>query len=116
VRRRGAIPVTHLTDDEPVNWSRPSVDVLFRSVAAAYPGSAIAVVLTGMGHDGRDGCAALAATGSTILAQDETTSVVWGMPGAVTEAGLADAVLPLGDIGKHVSGLLDRSPVLGVRP
>jgi two-component system chemotaxis response regulator CheB len=90
------------------------VDVLFRSVAAAYPGAAIAVVLTGMGHDGRDGCAALAATGSTVLAQDEGRSVGWGMPGAVTEAGLADTVLPLADIGRHVSGLLDRALLPGV--
>jgi two-component system chemotaxis response regulator CheB len=109
VRRRGALAVTHLNDAEPVNFSRPSVDVLFRSVAATYGGAAIAAVLTGMGRDGRDGCAELAAAGSTVLAQDEATSVVWGMPGAVTEAGLADAVLPLGDIGKHISALLDRS-------
>lgn len=107
VRRRGTGVVTHLHDREPENFSRPSVDVLFRSVAAAYPGSALAVILTGMGHDGRDGCAAVGATGSVVVAQDEATSVVWGMPGAVTEAGLADAVLPLGDIGRYLGSALD---------
>lgn len=97
--RRGTGVVTVLHDKDPVNYSRPSVDVLFRSVAAAYPGSAIGVILTGMGHDGRDGCAQLGVDGSLIVAQDQESSVVWGMPGAVTEAGLADEVLTLERVG-----------------
>jgi two-component system chemotaxis response regulator CheB len=106
VQRRGAAAVTVLQDGEPENYSRPSVDVLFRSVALAYPGSAIGVVLTGMGHDGRDGCEQLGRTGALIVAQDQPSSVVWGMPGAVTEAGLADAVLALDAIGPYLSGQL----------
>lgn len=103
VVRRGPSACIRLHDGEQENYSRPSVDVLFRSVAVAFPGSAIGVVLTGMGHDGRAGCAQLGRAGSLIVAQDEASSVVWGMPGAVTEAGLADVVLPLGDIGRYVS-------------
>jgi len=108
VQRRGTDTYTHVHDGEPENFSRPSVDVLFRSVAAAYPGSALAVVLTGMGHDGRDGSARISATGSLVVAQDEPTSVVWGMPGAVAEAGIADAVLPLGEIGRFLGSALER--------
>lgn len=106
VQRRGAGTYTFLHDREPENYSRPSVDVLFRSVAVAYPGSAVAVVLTGMGHDGRQGCERVGATGSLVVAQDQPTSVVWGMPGAVTEAGLADTVLPLPAIGQYLSSKL----------
>jgi len=106
VQRRGMGVFTRLHDGEPENFSRPSVDVLFRSVAAAYPGTALAVILTGMGHDGRDGSAAISATGSAVVAQDEPTSVVWGMPGAVTEAGIANAVLPLEEIGRYLGQAL----------
>jgi two-component system chemotaxis response regulator CheB len=77
------------------NSCRPSVDVLFRSAASAYPGAALAVVLTGMGQDGLAGARRLVESGSTLLAQDEATSVVWGMPGFVVRAGLADKVLPI---------------------
>ena len=112
VVRRATGPRTVLHEGPPENFSRPSVDVLFRSVATAYPGTALAVVLTGMGRDGRDGCAAIAATGSAVIAQDEASSVVWGMPGAVTEAGLADAVLPLLEIGPFLGRALGR----GVSP
>jgi len=74
---------------------RPAVDVMFRSVAALYGASAYATVLTGMGQDGRGGAKVLRDAGAEILAQDEATSVVWGMPGAVVGAGLADEILPL---------------------
>jgi len=107
IYRRGVGTFTRLHDKEPENFSRPSVDVLFRSVATAYPGSALAVILTGMGHDGRDGSAAISATGSAVVAQDEATSVVWGMPGAVTEAGIANAVLPLEEIGRYLGQALN---------
>jgi len=77
------------------NFCRPAVDVLFKSTAEVYGASAIAVVLTGMGQDGLRGAEILRANGATIFAQDEETSIVWGMPGAVVNAGLADRVLPL---------------------
>ena len=79
----------------PENSCRPSVDVLFRSVQETYGGSAIAVILTGMGQDGLLGTEALKASGAYVIAQDEASSVVWGMPGAVAKAGLADAVVGL---------------------
>jgi len=74
---------------------RPSVDVLFRSAAAVYGAGALAVVLTGMGSDGLDGCQAIHAAGGRIMVQDRETSAVWGMPGVVAAAGLADQTLPL---------------------
>ena len=88
-----------LNEDPPEQSCRPSVDVLFRSVAAAYGPAALAVVLTGMGRDGQAGCEAIRAAGGQVLAQDEATSVVWGMPGQVARAGLADRVLPLDELG-----------------
>lgn len=84
------------------NFCRPSVDVLFRSVAAVYEGRALGVILTGMGQDGLKGCEELDARGSRIVAQDEASSVVWGMPAFVARAGLADKVLPLDQIGAEM--------------
>jgi two-component system, chemotaxis family, protein-glutamate methylesterase/glutaminase len=80
------------------NSCRPAVDALFASIGEVYRGDAIAVVLTGMGHDGLRGTGILKAQGATILAQDEASSVVWGMPGAVVNAGFADRVLPLDQV------------------
>lgn len=97
-----------VNQDAPENFCRPAVDVLFRSVARTVGGNALAVVLTGMGHDGRDGCIPLREAGAQIIAQDQTTSVVWGMPGAVTTAGLADDVFPLSEIGPTIAGLVSR--------
>jgi two-component system chemotaxis response regulator CheB len=85
----------HLTSDPPENSCRPAVDPLFRSAAALYTSRVIGLILTGMGYDGLKGAELLHAAGSRVLAQDEATSVVWGMPGAVSQAGLADRVLPL---------------------
>jgi len=90
--------VTALTQAPPENWCRPSVDVLFRSVAQTYRSTVLAVVLTGMGHDGLRGCEDIARAGGSVFVQDEATSVVWGMPGFVARAGLAERVLPLADI------------------
>ncbi len=95
VVRRGTATVTQLSTAPPENSCRPAVDVMFRSVAALYGGSAHATVLTGMGQDGRAGAAVLRDAGADILAQDEQSSVVWGMPGAVVTAGLADQILSL---------------------
>ena len=78
-----------------VNWCRPAVDPLFISAAEAYGNHALGVVLTGMGHDGRDGAQALVNVNGSVLVQDEATSVVWGMPGAIAEAGLAEIIKPI---------------------
>jgi two-component system chemotaxis response regulator CheB len=86
----------------PVNHCRPAVDVLFRSAAEVFGRHTLAVVLTGMGHDGRDGCAALHELGAQVLVQDEASSVVWGMPGAVHEAGLAQEVLPIDKVAAAI--------------
>ena len=72
-------------------------------MAEATGGRSLGVILTGMGHDGREGCRHLRNAGGTILAQDEASSVVWGMPGAVAEAGLADEILPLAKIGAGIA-------------
>ncbi len=91
-----------LHQDPPENSCRPAADVLFRSVAQVYGSSTLAVVLTGMGQDGMRGCEAIKASGGQVIAQDEATSVVWGMPGAVARAGLADKILPLAEIAPEV--------------
>ncbi|MEV1289838.1 chemotaxis response regulator protein-glutamate methylesterase [Micromonospora sp. NPDC049679] len=103
VTQRGTSRVTRLTDAPPENSCRPAVDVLFRSVNRVYGASSLALILTGMGHDGRRGCETLHAAGAEVIAQDEASSVVWGMPGAVVEAGLAHTVLPLAEIGTYLN-------------
>jgi two-component system chemotaxis response regulator CheB len=80
------------------NSCRPAVDALFTSIGEVYGGAAVAVILTGMGQDGLHGVEILKAQGARVLAQDEASSVVWGMPGAVVNAGLADRVLPLNEV------------------
>jgi two-component system chemotaxis response regulator CheB len=89
------LPTIRLDQGPQVNWCRPAVDPLFRSAADIYGNHALGVVLTGMGHDGRDGARALVDVNASVLAQDEATSVVWGMPGAVAEAGLAELIKPI---------------------
>jgi two-component system chemotaxis response regulator CheB len=86
----------------PENSCRPAVDVLFRSCMAAYHAQVLGVVLTGMGHDGLRGSEAIYEAGGQILAQDAGTSVVWGMPGFVAQAGIADQVLPLTEVGGEI--------------
>lgn len=103
VAQQGNTRFTRLTTAPPENSCRPAVDVLFRSVSQVYGAATLAVILTGMGHDGRRGCEQLRAVGAEVIAQDEASSVVWGMPGAVVEAGLADAVLPLAEIGAYLA-------------
>jgi two-component system chemotaxis response regulator CheB len=87
----------------PENSCRPAADVLFRSAAEAYGAQVLAVVLSGMGRDGVKGCEAIRAGGGRVLVQDEATSVIWGMPGAVFRAGLADAVLPVHRLGEEIA-------------
>jgi two-component system, chemotaxis family, protein-glutamate methylesterase/glutaminase len=98
LRRVGSGVRVHLSSAPPENFCRPAVDVMLRSAAAAYAERVLAVVLTGMGTDGARGADVLRRAGAEVVAQDEATSVVWGMPGAVSSAGLAHRVLPLREI------------------
>jgi two-component system, chemotaxis family, protein-glutamate methylesterase/glutaminase len=102
LHRKGTATLIQLSSAPQENSCRPAVDVMFRSVAALYGASAYATVLTGMGHDGRGGAKVLRDAGAEVLAQDEATSVVWGMPGAVVGAGLADEILPLDRIASFL--------------
>jgi two-component system, chemotaxis family, protein-glutamate methylesterase/glutaminase len=104
LQRRAAGTVTQLSGAPPENSCRPAVDVMFRSVAGLYGPAVCAAVLTGMGQDGRNGAKLLRDGGAEVLAQDEATSVVWGMPGAVVAAGLATEVLPLDKIAPTLVG------------
>jgi len=115
LRRSGAGVRTILTDSPPVNFCRPSVDVMFRSAVGMLGGDLLAVVLTGMGADGRTGCEAVVTAGGTVVVQDEATSVVWGMPGAVAAAGLAHRVLPIADLPHTVEALV-RGSLAAPRP
>lgn len=105
---------TVLTQSAPVNFCRPSVDVLFHSAARVWGGDIVSVVLTGMGSDGRDGAKEIHDAGGRVIAQDEASSVVWGMPGAVTGAGVAHHVLPISQIASAISRLVPRART-GVR-
>lgn len=93
----------------PENFCRPAVDPMMRSIVAAVGGRVLALILTGMGQDGMKGCREVAAAGGVLIAQDEATSVVWGMPGAVAGDGTCNAVLPLKEIGPHLRKLAIRS-------
>jgi two-component system chemotaxis response regulator CheB len=96
----GACIVTN--QNPPENFCRPAVDVLFRSVAEVYGPGALAVVMTGMGQDGMLGCRAIREKGGQVFVQDELTSVAFGMPGAVAQAGLAEKLLPLSEIPAEI--------------
>ncbi len=98
VKKEGVNYVLHMNQQPPENSCRPAVDVLFRSVAETFGKSALGVVLTGMGQDGFRGCEMFKQVGAASIVQDEATSVVWGMPGFVAKAGLAEKVLPLDQI------------------
>jgi two-component system chemotaxis response regulator CheB len=113
VARDGMKIYTQLNQEPPQNSCRPSVDVLFRSVAQTFGGNTLAVILTGMGQDGLRGCEAIREAGGRILAQDEATSVVWGMPGFVVRAGLADKVLSLSQIGDEIVRQVRKDAVAG---
>jgi two-component system chemotaxis response regulator CheB len=98
VARHGADAVIALDDGEPVNFCKPAVDPLFTSAIDVWQGSILAVVLTGMGSDGARGGKEIVAAGGSVIAQDEASSVVWGMPGAAANAGICAAILPLNQI------------------
>ena len=103
IKRKGTLT---LTDSELVNFVRPSADLLFESVAAAYGDRAIAVVLTGSGHDGALGVTAIKQRGRTVVAQDEASSEFFGMPSAAIKTGAVDFVLPLEEIGPTLTALV----------
>ncbi|MDT9338757.1 chemotaxis response regulator protein-glutamate methylesterase [Trichodesmium erythraeum 21-75] len=86
----------------PENSCRPAVDVLFRSVAKLYQGAVLGVILTGMGQDGLHGCTSIREMGGQVLVQDQASSVIWGMPGMVANAGLADQILPLNKLAEEI--------------
>ncbi|HZP16883.1 MAG TPA: chemotaxis response regulator protein-glutamate methylesterase [Terriglobales bacterium] len=102
VTRKGAGAAISLNQEPPENSCRPAVDVLFRSVARVYGARALGVVMTGMGSDGARGAAYIREAGGEVLAQDEASSVVWGMPGAVVHAGVADKVCALAEISGEI--------------
>jgi two-component system chemotaxis response regulator CheB len=100
--RSNGQPVAVLDDSAPVHFCKPSVDVLFSSAAEVWGGWVLGLVLTGMGTDGTKGGADIVASGGSVMAQDEPTSIVWGMPGAIAQAGLCSQVLPLPDIAPAI--------------
>ena len=111
VTRQSGTAMVVLDDSPPVHFCKPAVDPLFASAAEVWGPWNLALILTGMGVDGTDGAAAVAEAGGSVIAQDEATSVIWGMPGSAAEAGLCSAVLPLEQIGPKAVRLF-----LGARP
>ena len=111
VARRGAEVTIALDDGPPVNFCKPAVDPMFTSAIDVWQGGIMSVILTGMGSDGMRGGKDIVAAGGSVIAQDEATSVVWGMPGAAANAGICAAVLPLKEIGPKLNRLFagDRS-------
>jgi two-component system chemotaxis response regulator CheB len=103
--RRNGVPAVALDDGPPINYCKPAVDPMFSSAAAAWGSANLALVLTGMGSDGLRGAGDVIAAGGSVIAQDEETSVVWGMPGSVTKAGLCSAVLALDQIAAKLNDL-----------
>jgi two-component system, chemotaxis family, protein-glutamate methylesterase/glutaminase len=102
VVRHGADAAIALDDGPPVNFCKPAVDPLFSSAIDVWQGGVLAVVLTGMGSDGMRGGKEIVAAGGSVIAQDEASSVVWGMPGAAANAGICAAILPLNQIGSKL--------------
>jgi two-component system chemotaxis response regulator CheB len=111
VARHDGTAVIVIEDGPLVNFCKPAVDPLFASAAEVWGNKVLALVLTGMGSDGLAGAKSIVAAGGYVVAQDEATSVVWGMPGQVTNAGLCSAVLPLSEIAGKLTRLF-----LGERP
>lgn len=109
--RHGSDTVIRLTDGPPVNFCKPAVDPLFKSVVDIYGNAVLGIILTGMGSDGAEGVREIGKAGGNVITQDEESSVVWGMPGAAAHTGQCADVLPLPDIGRKVARIL-----LGGRP
>lgn len=104
--KSGSDIVIRLDDGAPVNFCKPAVDPMLDSLMKIYGPAMLVCILTGMGHDGRDGSKRVQQQGGTILAQDEASSVVWGMPGAVTQAGICHKVLPLVELPDAAARLI----------
>jgi two-component system chemotaxis response regulator CheB len=102
IRRSAARVVLHLQEEAPENSCRPAADVLFRSAVSVYGGNILGVVMTGMGQDGLRGCEMIRERGGHVVVQDEPSSVVWGMPGSVAQAGFADKIVPLDQIAGEI--------------
>jgi two-component system chemotaxis response regulator CheB len=102
VARKGQGTILELNQDPPENSCRPAVDVLFRSVARTYGANVLAVVMTGMGSDGARGAGHIREAGGEVFVQDEASSVVWGMPGAVVHSGCANKICPLREISEEI--------------
>ena len=109
VEREGTVDRIKLNQNPPENFCRPAVDPMLRSMAPLYGSGLLTIILTGMGSDGQKGSADVVGAGGSVIAQDEATSVVWGMPGAVATSGLCSEVLPLKEIGPQVRKLIMRS-------
>jgi two-component system, chemotaxis family, protein-glutamate methylesterase/glutaminase len=106
VRGDAKTPTMGLTDQPPENGCRPAADVLFRSAAAVIGGNLLAIILTGMGRDGTAGLGAVRRAGGYVIAQDEATSAVWGMPGSAVKAGVTDDVRPIDQIARAAADLI----------
>jgi len=106
--RAGSPPTLHLSQGPQENHCRPAADVLFRSAAGVYGAGVLAVVLTGMGSDGMLGCRAIREEKGSVLAQDQASSTVWGMPGAVANAGLANRIVPLSAMAAEILRVVNR--------
>lgn len=102
LKRRGIETFVSISEDKEEFIYRPSVDALMESVAECFPGRSLGVILTGMGNDGARGCKKIKETGGRVFAQSEETCVVYGMPKAVVEAGLADKVVPLEEMAGEI--------------
>ncbi len=108
IRGPSTVAKTGLNEQPPENGCRPSADVLFRSAATVFGSAVVAIILTGMGRDGTAGLAAIKRAGGYVFAQDEASSVVWGMPGSAFEAGVTDELLPLNQIARSVAAMMQR--------
>jgi len=108
LRAKGGQAVVHLRDAEAGEVYQPSVDLTFNSIARLFANRTLALILSGMGNDGLEGCRSLKAGGATIWTQDEASCVVYGMPAAVAEAGLSDRVLPLAQMGEALIALTEQ--------
>lgn len=109
VAQKGPQRVVNLTQDPPENFCRPAVDPMLRSVVKVYGPRVFTVILTGMGNDGAKGAVEVVNAGGTVIAQDEKTSVVWGMPGAAAAAGVCSAVLPISELAGYVMNFVNRT-------
>lgn len=116
VSRSSAGGRIEINQQPPENSCRPAVDVLFRSVASSYGAATLALVMTGMGQDGHKGSEQIVAAGGEVFAQDEATSVVWGMPGHIARNGLATQILPLDQIARAIDQRVRRSALTAPRP